>query len=254
MKPLLCVKIGGIAAENKKALKNLLSEMKSMQEEYRIILVHGGGKAVSAVTEALGLKPQFINGIRQTSTEEMEIVEMVLAGKMNKELVRTAGSLGVHAAGLSGSDCSTFTGQAISSTSRTGKITSVKPEFIQILLENKILPIISSVSMDGQGAGLNINADEAAREIAISLNAEFLVYISDIPGVLINGKCITSLSEEESRKWIKSGEIHGGMVPKVTSSFNGLHKGIRQIVISSYSDTRDLHKMVTKKAGTTISI
>ena len=252
MKPVICIKIGGTAAESKDALQFLLEDIKNLQESYHPVLVHGGGKEVSRITRQFGLEPVFVDGIRQTSEEEMDIVEMVLAGKVNKMIVRAAVKAGLKAAGISGSDNMLFQGKPISENSRTGKVDKVSTEIVEILLGNTILPVISSVGTDVDGQGLNINADEVALELAESLKADMLVYISDIPGVLIEGKIAAELNEAECKHWIDKGEISRGMVPKVLSSLEGLHRGIRSIVIGDYLARGDLEKFIQKKKGTTL--
>jgi acetylglutamate kinase len=252
MKPVICIKIGGTAAESKQTLNALLKDIKTLQNTYHPVLIHGGGKEVSRITRQFGLEPVFVDGIRQTSHEEMDIVEMVLAGKVNKMIVRSAVNAGLKAVGLSGSDDMLFTGKTIADNSRTGKVETVRPEIIKLLVSKNILPVISSVGTDAEGEGLNINADEVALELAEALNAEALIYISDIPGVLIEGNIAATLNESECNHWIDKGEISRGMVPKVTSSLEGLHRGIRSIVIGDFISSGDLEKFIQKKKGTTL--
>ncbi len=254
MKQKICIKIGGTAADETEAVISLLEEIKELDKKYSFILVHGGGKEVSSISRVFGMEPQFTDGIRQTSPAEMDIVEMVLAGKVNKKLVRAAGSIGLKAVGISGSDDRLFTGTSLGPYSRTGKIDSVNTEIISILHKNNILPVISSVSMDESGGGLNINADEAALEIAEALKAEVLIYISDTAGVLIQNKIVPELNEKECQTWIKKGEISGGMVPKVKSSLDGLRRGIRRIIIGDYQEKGDILKFICKEKGTSLCL
>ena len=254
MKQIICIKIGGAAADDTEAVNSLLEEIRELEKKYSFVLIHGGGKEVSSISRIFGIEPQFTDGIRQTSPAEMDIVEMVLAGKVNKKLIRAAGRIGMKAAGICGSDNRLFTGTSLGPYSRTGKIDSVNTEIINILHKNSILPIVSSVSMDKSGEGLNINADEAALEIAEALKAEILIYVSDIPGVMIQNSIVSELNEKECRTWIKKGEISGGMVPKVKSSLNGLRRGIRRIIIGDYQDKGDIQKFISKEKGTSLHL
>lgn len=254
MKQIICIKIGGTAADETEAVISLLEEIKELAKKYDFVLIHGGGKEVSSISRVFGMEPQFTDGIRQTSPAEMDIVEMVLAGKVNKKLVRAAGSIDLKAAGISGSDNKLFTGTSLGSYSRTGKIDNVNTEIISIFHKAGILPVVSSVSMDQEGGGLNINADEAALEIAEALKAEVLVYISDIPGVMIQNKIAPELNEKECRTWIRKGEINGGMVPKVKSSLDGLRRGIRRIIIGDYQENGDILKFIRKEKGTSLHL
>ncbi|MBN1646532.1 MAG: acetylglutamate kinase [Spirochaetales bacterium] len=254
MKPVICIKIGGTAAESEQTLQYLLEDIKALQPGNQFILVHGGGKEVTRISRVFGIEAVFVDGIRQTSPEEMDIVEMVLAGKVNKKIVRAAGRAGLRAAGLSGSDDRLFTGSPVADNSRTGKVGAVSTEILELLLAKSILPVISSVGMDHEGLGLNINADEIARELAEAMKADILIYISDIPGVMIEGKIAEQLCENECKHWIDKGEISRGMVPKVLSSLEGLRRGIRSIIIGDYQARGDLEKFVHHNKGTTLKL
>ena len=173
------IKIGGRAASEKTALHAFLKEISILASRYHFILVHGGGAEVSEVTAKFGLTPVFKDGIRMTTPEEMDIVDMVLAGKMNKYLVRMCGRY-MPAVGLSGSDGKLFTGVRLAcgdgETTCTGEITEVDVSLLRLLLENGYTPVISSTSMDGDGTALNINADEAALAVAAAIPAKHLIF------------------------------------------------------------------------------
>ena len=187
-----------------------------------------------------------------TSREEMKYVDMVLAGKVNKQLVRIFQNKGINAVGLSGCDGKIFTGKNISKDNQTGDITDVDARLLKILLSNDYFPVISSVSMDNKGNGLNINADSAALSIAENIKAFALIFFSDIPGILKNGKVIPSLTPKEISAEIESGTISGGMIPKVQASVNALDNGINEIVIGEYSRVGSLGELMKGKKGTTI--
>ena len=253
-KETVLIKIGGRAAAAESSLKDLVREMVGLKNAYDFILVHGGGAEVSRITKIFGIEPVFKDGIRMTSVPEMEIVDMVLAGKMNKSLVRMFVSLGMKAVGLSGSDGEFFTGSSIdpSAGSRTGRVERVNPEAALLLLRAGYLPVVASTSMDRAGGGLNINADEAALEIAQAIRADGLVFLSDIPGILKNGVVVKSLDEAAALREIDAGVISGGMIPKVKSSLEALHGGVKAVVIGEFTAYGDLALLLERKKGTTI--
>lgn len=251
------IKIGGRAASEKAALLQFLEEMSTLSSRYRFIIVHGGGAEVTKVTAKFGLTPVFKDGIRMTSPEEMDIVDMVLAGKMNKYIVRMCGRY-MPAAGLSGSDGKLFTGVRLScengDTTCTGEITKVDPTLLRLLLENGYTPVISSTSMDDEGMALNINADEAALAVAAALPAKHLIFLSDVPGILKEGKVIEKLHRKQVEEEITAGTIAGGMIPKVRSSVQALEGGVGEIIIGRYADVEDLQKLLEGSKGTVITL
>jgi acetylglutamate kinase len=250
------VKIGGRAASDKTVLARLAEEIGRLKKDMDIILVHGGGAEVSKVTKIFGLEPVFRDGVRMTSPEEMDIVDMVLAGKMNKYLVRLF-NLYTAAVGLSGSDGRLFTGKCLhcgdDETTCTGSITAVNPQLIEILIESGFLPVVSSTSMDEEGLPLNINADEAALALAAALPSSDLVFISDVPGILKDEGIIPVLTRSSAEAEIAAGVIAGGMIPKVRSSLEALEAGVERIIIGEYGDTGDLEKLLAGSSGSKIT-
>lgn len=250
---LIVVKIGGVAATDAKLLNALLSEFVPLAG--KAVLVHGGGKEVTALSEKFGLTAEFRDGIRLTSPAEMEVVDMVLGGKINIDLVRRARALGLDAVGLGGQDGGLFIGEARvfdGKASRTGKITSASAQLLETLTNAGYFPIVNSTSTDAAGAGLNINADEAAQEVAIAARAEALIFISDIAGVLKDGAVIPRLDGPGMEAEIASGVIGGGMVPKVRSARQAVEAGVGRVVIGGYKTVGDLAKLLSGAAGTTI--
>jgi acetylglutamate kinase len=251
----ILVKIGGRAAEQTEDLTALCDEMLFLSREHRIILVHGGGAEVTAVSRRLGMEAVFHDGVRLTSPEEMDIVDMVLAGKINKQIVRLLRIRGLNAVGLSGSDGGTFTGRAVSAPAasaqtRTGEITATDERLLLLLLSNGYLPVVSSTSMDAEGRGLNINADAAAFGLAARMEASALVFLSDIPGILSEGSVIQALSASEARALIAKGVIQGGMIPKVTASLEAMDRGVHKVIIGQYESAGSLGRLLEGKQGT----
>ncbi|MEW5814939.1 MAG: acetylglutamate kinase [Spirochaetota bacterium] len=256
-KETVTIKIGGKAASEEAAFDALAAEMAGFKGKYSFILVHGGGDEVTKIAKLFGIEPVFKDGIRITSAKEMEIVDMVLAGRLNKYLVRRFNRTG-RAVGLSGSDGAIFTGtcleDGLSTGSRTGRITTVDTHLLHLLVSADYVPIIASTSMDEHGDALNINADEAAFAIASEIPAGCLVFISDIPGILKEGKIIAAINEKNIQAAIQSGIISGGMIPKVRSSVNALKKGVTSVIIGQYQKSGDLAKLLAGRGGSRITL
>lgn len=251
----IVIKIGGKAAEQTAGLAALCDEMRVLSGEHRLILVHGGGAEVTSVSRRLGIEAVFHDGVRLTSPKEMDIVDMVLAGRINKQLVRLLRTRGVNAVGLSGSDGGIFTGRAVSGVqgpaqTRTGEITVTDEQLLVLLLSNSYLPVISSTSMDAEGRGLNINADAAAFALAARMGASALVFLSDIPGILSEGSIVQALSADEARALIAKGVIKGGMIPKVTASLEAMNGGVQKVIIGQYEGAGSLGRLLEGKQGT----
>jgi len=252
---MIIVKIGGVVATDPALLKGLLADLASLKDQGPV-LVHGGGKEVTAVGEIFGLKAEFREGVRLTTPAEMDVVDMVLGGKINIDLVRRARAAGLNAVGLGGQDGGLFTGEARSfagsDANRTGKITAADPKLLAVLAAAGYVPVVNSTSCDAAGQGLNINADEAAQELAVAAKAAALVYVSDIAGVLKDGAVIPRLDEAALEAEIASGVIGGGMVPKVRNARAAVAAGVGKVIIGGYRNPGDLPKLLSGVSGTTI--
>lgn len=252
------IKIGGLVAQNSQVLYQLLLEMKQLSSAWRFALVHGGGKEVTKISEQFGLKAEFREGVRLTTAAEMEVVDMVLGGKLNIDLVRRAQTAGLNAVGLGGQDAGGFTGEVRAfegrPDNRTGTITRIDPQLWILLWGEGYLPILHSTSCDAAGQGLNINADEAALEVSVGLKTDRLIYISDIPGVLNAGQVLPLLTQDLIESHIQGEVITGGMIPKVRSALDGLKRGIGAVVIGGYGKSGDLQSLVSGQSGTTIKL
>lgn len=254
----ILIKIGGKPAESEALLQNIATEIKHLQDKKscRFIFVHGGGTSVSAIQKQYGIEPVFIDGKRKTSAAEMDLVDMGLAGKVNKSLVRKFHQSGLRAVGLCGSDGSTFLSKDAliqdDGENRTGSINHVDTSLIELIMKAGYFPVISSVSSDSAGRGMNINADEAALALAKALKADSLIFISDIPGILINTMVRSQLNEAEIEKYIAEGNIQGGMIPKARTSLTALRSGVRQIQITNYENPGDLSLIMQGKKGSSI--
>ena len=205
------------------------------------VVVHGGGPQIEKVLNKMGKTSQFIDGLRVTDEEGMEVVEMVLVGKINKEIVSLINQHGGKAVGLSGKDGNLITARkfehssSASSGSRNkppdmglvGEVQSVNPQVIDALDRSTFIPIIAPIGVGTDGTTYNINADMAAGKIASALKAEKLMLLTDTDGVLDEkGQLISSMNEGELKDRIKKGQISGGMIPKVTCCLQALKEGV----------------------------
>ena len=200
------------------------------------VLVHGGGPEISEMLKKVGKESVFVEGLRVTDKETAEIVQMVLAGKINKHLVNLLGEYGGNAVGISGID-----GHLIEAKVKderlgfVGEITKVNVQPIFDLIEKGYIPVVSTVGCDNEGNVYNINADTAASFIAGAMKAERLITMTDIPGILrdINDpdSIIKRVNTEEARQLFREGVISGGMIPKVECCIEAIEKGVRRVTI-----------------------
>nr|YP_009297634.1 acetylglutamate kinase [Hildenbrandia rivularis]AOM67178.1 acetylglutamate kinase [Hildenbrandia rivularis] len=196
------------------------------------ILVHGGGSKINFWLSKLHIEPIFRNGIRITNNVTMEVVEMVLTGKINKELVTLININGGNAVGLSGKDGSLILSQPldIEKMGFVGNIVNVNTKILSLLISNFYIPVIASIGYDQHGQTYNINADLLASRIAVALNAEKLIFLTDMPGILLDinnlATVIQTLDVNEASQLEKKGIISGGMIPKVHSCVNALKHGV----------------------------
>ena len=206
----------------------------------RTAIVHGGGPMISATMEKMGKKPKFIQGQRVTDEETMDIVEMVLGGLINKEIVSLINRHGGKAVGLSGKDGglikakkkfikkSTETGSdEIIDIGLVGEVTHVDPHIIESLEKEGFIPVISPVAAGPKGETLNINADYVAASVASALHAEKLILLTDVPGIIDKSdKIVSTLKKHQIKKLIENGTISGGMLPKVQACLRGIEGGV----------------------------
>lgn len=201
-----------------------------------VVLVHGGGPEISKTIKAMGKESRFVNGLRVTDSETVEIVEMVLAGKVNKGLVNLIGNKGGKAVGLSGIDGKMLKAEFIDEAlGYVGDVSEVNPEIIESLLKEKFIPVISTVACDDNGNIFNVNADTAAAQIAIALKAEALISMTDIVGLLRDrydtDSLISTVTVDEAEELIKDGTVEGGMIPKVNCCVNAVNNGVGRVFI-----------------------
>ena len=255
-KSLSIIKIGGNIIDNANELNQFLSNFSKI-EGYKV-LVHGGGKSATKMAESIGLIPQMIDGRRITDAPMLDVVVMIYAGQINKNIVAQLQANNTNAMGFSGAD-----GNLIQSTKRNhptidygfvGDVQKVNTPVLETLLSNGIVPVFFAITHDGKGQVLNTNADTIASELAIALSEFFEVtlnYCFEKPGVLFDAEDDTSVIENINpalySKLKAEKAIHSGMIPKLDNCFNSLSKGVQQIKIGH-------HKMLQDKTAIYTSI
>lgn len=236
---IIVVKYGGSAMIDEELKTSVIEDVVLLKlVGFKPVIVHGGGKEISRWVDKAGMETKFVNGLRVTDSETMELAEMVL-GKVNKDLVSKVQALGINAAGISGMDGGLLKVEKKCPDGKdigfVGDIKDVNTKIIMDLLENDFLPIIYPIGIDGKGMAYNINADEAAGAIAASLKAEKLAYLSDVEGVRENpydaGSVISELYIDEAYDLIEKGIISGGMLPKIENCIDALRSGVSRIHI-----------------------
>jgi len=226
------IKIGGSLLEGNK-FKSFLRVLSNYARRNPAIIVHGGGKEITALSNRLGLKNHFVNGLRHTDAQTMEAVEMALCGKVNPFIVDQLQTLGTKAVGISGRNARVVIAKRIPSLGLVGKPCKVDTAFISMLMSRGYTPVISPIASDGKGNALNINADDMASAVATSLKARRLILFTDVPGILDSRKKTIShvANEAQADTLIKDNIITGGMIPKIKSAFHALKKGVGEIWI-----------------------
>ena len=234
---IVVVKYGGNAMINEELKQQVMQDIVLLWLiGVKVVLVHGGGPAINDVMKRVGKKPEFVDGLRVTDKETIEIVQMVLSGKVNKTLVNLIESKGGRAMGISGMD-----GMLIEAEIKderlgyVGNITKIRPEPIMDLLEKGYIPVVSTIGCDKDGNAYNINGDTAAAYIAGAINAESLIMMTDIAGILKDtndpDSLIPQITVSEAQRLYRDGIISGGMIPKVGCCIEAIYKGVHKVII-----------------------
>ena len=236
---IIVVKYGGSAMVDEQLKKQVIQDVTLLKlVGFKPIIVHGGGKEISKWVGKVGMEPVFVNGLRKTDADTMEIAEMVL-NKVNKSLVTLVEELGVQAVGVSGKDGGLLKVKKKYSNGEdigfVGEITDVNPKILYDLLEKDFLPIICPVGLDDEFNTYNINADDAACAIARAMKAEKLAFLTDIEGVYRDPEDTSSLISElfvnEAKALIENGNVGGGMIPKLQNCIDAIESGVNRVHI-----------------------
>lgn len=259
---LIVIKIGGSTLKSEKAMISLLTEVAILSESgAKLVLVHGGGPAISQALNAAGDQPHFVEGLRVTDDKVLGIAQIVL-DDLNAKLVDNLNKLGVKSTAINSKseDILTATKKVIHCSSGAtldigwvGEITGVNADNLNAILDDS-LPVVASLATDESGQLFNINADNVAMAIAVALGVDKLVYITDVPGIMMDKNVIPKVMLDEVSVLIDSGIISGGMIPKVRSCVAGIKKGIGSILIGSADAEGDLLAAILKpgSSGTLI--
>ena len=234
---IIVVKYGGNAMINEQLKMQVMEDITLLSLiGIKIVLVHGGGPEISEMMNKVGKQSEFVNGLRVTDKETMEIAQMVLAGKVNKNLVNLLGTKGAKAMGISGMD-----GKLIEASTKNpalgfvGDISKINIEPINVLIEKGYIPVVSTIGCDDEGNSYNINGDTAAAYIAGALQAERLIMMTDIAGIMrdVNdpSSLISEITIEEAKQLYKEGVISGGMIPKVDCCIEAITEGVKKVII-----------------------
>lgn len=230
------IKYGGAAMVDEQ-LKDTFAQDVTLLKKIgvRIVIVHGGGKEVTDIAAKLGIASRFVDGQRYTDPGMMEVVQMVLAGKTNKEIVARINQQDGDAVGLCGIDDRLLLVRKHTEggvdLGLVGDIVRVNIPFLQLLFTHGTMPVIAPVGVDAAGQVYNINADNAAGSIAAALQAEKLVYLSDVEGVMAKGELVHSLDRAQAAALVEEGVISKGMLPKIRSAFGALDAGVNKVHI-----------------------
>lgn len=236
---VIIIKYGGSAMVDQNLKMDVIRDVVLLKlVGFKPIIVHGGGKEISRMVGRMGMEPRFVNGLRVTDAETMEVAEMVL-NKVNKELVTLVESLGIKAVGISGKDGKLLGVEKKLSDGQdigfVGNVTEVRPKILQDLLEKDFLPIVCPIGLDKDFQTYNINADDAACAIAEAMKAEKLAFLTDIEGVMRDPKDPNSLISElrvsEAQKLIENGNVGGGMIPKLKNCIDAIENGVNRVHI-----------------------
>jgi acetylglutamate kinase len=232
---MFVLKIGGQELDDKDFVKRLGQTVAALAEAP--ILVHGGGKEVRQLQERLGIEPQYIDGLRVTDELSLDVVQMVLVGRINKRVVSSMCLAGVDAFGMSGVDRGVIKAEKLEHPGGdlgwVGRVVDVRAEVFTRLLEDGITPVLSPLCFGPDGSIFNVNADHVALAVAVAVQAEALVFVSNVPGVLKSGVVIPHLTATEVEQLIAEKVITDGMVPKTRSALAAIEGGVQAVRITN---------------------
>jgi acetylglutamate kinase len=228
------VKYGGAAMVDEELRETFAQDVTLLKKiGIRVAIVHGGGREITDLASRLGLESRFVDGQRYTDEVMMDVVQMVLAGKTNKDIVARINQHDGNAVGVCGIDANLLRVRKLAPQGNdlgyVGEISDINTGFLDLLLSNNSMPVIAPVGVNGDGHAYNVNADLAAAAIASALKAEKLVYLSDVEGVLVGGTLVPSMDQREGERLIGEKVISHGMIPKIRSAFDALHAGVNKV-------------------------
>ena len=254
----ILIKIGGRAFEGEQGFKDLAAAIKSIRET-EFVIVHGGGAEISQALKDADRKTHFIDGIRVTGADDIKIVESVLSKTINQRIVSRLEKNGVPCSPLSGRNRQLFIVEPLTRRGQdlgyVGKIKQVNAGVVLDTLKLGQVPVVSPISANEEGQSYNVNADSAAAALAAAIRCTDLVFVTDVPGVLVDDEIRPSLSVPKSQALIADGTIKGGMVAKMESAFEALQQKVPRVHIIQWHGPQTLHNIIEGKpeTGTTIT-
>ncbi|MBN1307269.1 MAG: acetylglutamate kinase [Chitinispirillaceae bacterium] len=254
----VCIKIGGATVDAEGVLRELGQSIKTLLPETFPIIVHGGGRDIARQLKLLNRQFTFVEGMRVTDAEMVNIVQMVLSGDVNKRIVNALLCEGVKAAGFSGVDAALFIASKMLVNGQdigfVGRIDKVSPALIDLCQTAGIVPVVSPIARDDSGCIYNVNADLAASELATAIRADDLIFVSDVPGVMVDDEVRRKITTFEIEPLIAKGHITGGMVPKLRSAADAVHRGVKRVHICGWTGRETLRNELARgvASGTVI--
>lgn len=238
MQPIV-IKIGGHELDDEAFLNQLAGVIKELEQP--AVIVHGGGKEISNLQIRLGIEPRYLNGVRITDRESLALVEMVMGGAANRRLVRYLVNGGVEAQGISGLDRGLIRAEKMHNNEVdmgfTGEVKSVRGEILIDMLNQGVTPVVAPICL-GPDSSYNVNADHVAGAVAGAIGAAKVIFLTNVEGVLKDGRVVASLTPEQTHQMIADGTIFGGMIPKVETALTVLTLGVPQAVITNLNGLR----------------
>lgn len=252
---IVCIKVGGSTLDAKGFFSEFGASVAVISKSLFPVIVHGGGKDIARQLDLQKKEYRFVEGMRVTDADTVGVVQMVLSGDVNKRIVNALLCAGVTSIGISGVDCGFLTASRLTAAGGqdigfVGKIDRVDRRIIDICITNGIIPVVSPISRDIAGNIYNVNADLAAGEIAKTLGAAHLVFVSDVPGVIVDGSVRHQISTSDVEGLIASGQIKGGMIPKVRGAKESVENGVAQVHICGWKGKNTLENELTMATAT----
>ena len=251
MNSRILIKIGGRAFDGEQGFRELAAAIKS-SHELELIIVHGGGAEISQALKNAKREIKFIDGIRVTRAEDIRIVEDVLSGTVNLRIASWLSSNGIECRRMSGKTADLFLVESLTrgglNWGFVGEIKQVNADVVQETIRARRVPVISPISADKKGQSYNVNADSAAAALAAAARCTDLVFITDVPGVLVNDQIRPALTVQQSKALIADGTIKGGMVAKMESAFEALDKNVSRVHIIQWQGTDTLQNLINLKS------
>jgi acetylglutamate kinase len=251
---IVVVKLGGSVLFDPELKKSIVLDLAYLRTVgISVVIVHGGGKEVTEMLNALGRETRFVGGYRYTAPEDADIIEMVLSGKVNKSVVSLITTSGGQAAGISGKDGGLFCvedlhGPGGESLGQVGRVVDVNPRIITTLLNDGFIPVVSSIACAFDGRTMNVNADEAASVLASALSSRKLIYLSDVDGLMLDGECVDELDLREAENLLDDERVTGGMIPKLEFCIDAIRNGVKDVhMINGSTPHSILFELFTKK-------